>query len=597
MFLANMRMASKLGLGFALVSFLTLALGTISLWQMRQMHASTQAVTQLAMPSVVDVGSLRTLWNGLRRAEAGILNVNSVAEVQGYAGQIQKALEQIQAHERSFTALPRSAQEREVMDSYLQLRSDYLKAHQAFLQLALNKDYSQQEADLVLGDEVTNFYVGSAEPLFVQLLERLVTLADLSQTQAHSAEEAATRSFDFATIWVLAGMALSALSAAVLGWLITRAVTVPADQAVRAARSIAQGDLTQHIPAGGNDEMGRLLQELAAMRNSLEHVVADVRRNADGVSSASEQIALGNTDLSGRTEEQASALQQTAASMEQMAATVRHNADSAAQANQLARNASQVAERGGEVVAQVVTTMQEIDASSHRIADIIGVIDAIAFQTNILALNAAVEAARAGEQGRGFAVVAGEVRALAGRSADAAKEIKQLIGESVARVEQGSHLVSQAGTTMDELVAAVRHVSDLVGEISAASKEQSLGVGQVSEAIAQMDQTTQQNAALVEESAAAAAGLQRQAQDLVKAVSNFKLQLLATQTAPALARAPAMQPAPQPAAAPVQSPAPPPVAAPRAASAKLPAAAPVAAAAPKTAQPVTPGADDDWESF
>lgn len=204
MFLANMRMASKLGLGFALVSFLTLALGTISLWQMRQMHASTQAVTQLAMPSVVDVGSLRTLWNGLRRAEAGILNVNSVAEVQGYAGQIQKALEQIQAHERSFTALPRSAQEREVMDSYLQLRSDYLKAHQAFLQLALNKDYSQQEADLVLGDEVTNFYVGSAEPLFVQLLERLVTLADLSQAQARTAEEAATRSFDFAAIWVLA---------------------------------------------------------------------------------------------------------------------------------------------------------------------------------------------------------------------------------------------------------------------------------------------------------------------------------------------------------------------------------------------------------
>ena len=529
MFLANMRMASKLGLGFALVSFLTLALGSISLWQMRQMHASTQAITQLAMPSVVDVGSLRTLWNSLRRAEAGILNVNSVAEVEGYAMQIQKTLEQIQAHEKNFSALPRDAQEQELMGNYLQLRSEYLDTHKEYVKLAREKDYSQLDGDLLLGDVVTNFYVGSAEPIFVQLQERLVALADLSSAHALSAEQDATRSFDFASMWVLAGMVLSALSAAVLGWLITRAVTVPAAQAVQAARSIAQGDLTQDIPQGGGDEMGKLLQELAAMRNSLESVVSDVRRNADGVSTSSEQIALGNADLSSRTEEQASALQQTAASMEEMASTVRHNADSALQANQLAINASQVATRGGDVVSQVVTTMSEIDASSQKIADIIGVIDGIAFQTNILALNAAVEAARAGEQGRGFAVVAGEVRALAGRSAEAAKEIKRLISESVARVEQGGHLVAQAGVTMNEVVTAIRHVSDLVGEISAASKEQSQGVGQVSEAIAQMDQTTQQNAALVEESAAAAEGLQHQAKDLVKAVSNFKLKLASQQ--------------------------------------------------------------------
>lgn len=529
MFLANMRMASKLGLGFALVSVLTLALGSISLWQMRQMHASTQVITQLAMPSVVDVGSLRTLWNSLRRAEAGILNVNSVAEVEGYAAQIQKTLEQIQAHEKNFSALPRDAQEQELMGNYLQLRSEYLDTHKEYVKLAREKDYSQLDGDLLLGDVVTNFYVGSAEPIFVQLQERLVALADLSSAHALSAEQDATRSFDFASMWVLAGMALSALSAAVLGWLITRAVTVPAAQAVQAARSIAQGDLTQDIPQGGGDEMGKLLQELAAMRNSLESVVSDVRRNADGVSTSSEQIALGNADLSSRTEEQASALQQTAASMEEMASTVRHNADSASQANQLAINASQVAVRGGEVVSQVVTTMKEIDASSQKIADIIGVIDGIAFQTNILALNAAVEAARAGEQGRGFAVVAGEVRALAGRSAEAAKEIKHLIGESVARVEQGGQLVAQAGVTMNEVVAAIRHVSDLVGEISAASKEQSQGVGQVSEAIAQMDQTTQQNAALVEESAAAAEGLQLQAKDLVKAVSNFKLKFASQQ--------------------------------------------------------------------
>ncbi|MEG2279073.1 MAG: methyl-accepting chemotaxis protein [Comamonas sp.] len=534
MFLANMRMASKVGLGFALVTCLTLALGSISLWQMRQMDASTQAVVQHAMPSVVDIGNLRTLWNRLRRAEAGILNVNSVAEVDGYVAQIQKILEEIQANERSFEALERDAQERQLMERYQKLRQQFLADQQNFLKLAREKDYSVQDGDLLLGDAVTNFYVGTAEPVFVPLVEGLGQLAALSRAHADKAKQDVTRSFQFAVAWVLAGMVLSAVVAAVLGWLIARAVTVPAKQAVRAARSISEGDLTQDIPLGGRDEMGGLLQELATMRNNLEKVVSRVRSNADGVSMSSEQIAMGNTDLSSRTEEQASALQQTAASMEQMSSTVRHNADSALQANQLAINASTVAVRGGVVVGQVVTTMKDIDTSSQKIADIIGVIDGIAFQTNILALNAAVEAARAGEQGRGFAVVAGEVRALAGRSADAAKEIKHLIGESVQRVAQGTSLVAQAGATMDEVVTAIRQVSDLVGEISAASKEQSQGVGQVSDAVAQMDQTTQQNAALVEESAAAAEGLKRQAQELVEAVSSFKVkQVFVASLAPA----------------------------------------------------------------
>ena len=534
MFLANMRMASKVGLGFALVTCLTLALGSISLWQMRQMDASTQAVVQHAMPSVVDIGNLRTLWNRLRRAEAGILNVNSVAEVDGYVAQIQKILEEIQANERSFEALERDAQERQLMEHYQKLRQQFLADQQNFLKLAREKDYSVQDGDLLLGDAVTNFYVGTAEPVFVPLVEGLGQLAALSRAHADKAKQDVTRSFQFAVAWVLAGMVLSAVVAAVLGWMIARAVTVPAKQAVRAARSISEGDLTQDIPLGGRDEMGGLLQELATMRNNLEKVVSRVRSNADGVSMSSEQIAMGNTDLSSRTEEQASALQQTAASMEQMSSTVRHNADSALQANQLAINASTVAVRGGVVVGQVVTTMKDIDTSSQKIADIIGVIDGIAFQTNILALNAAVEAARAGEQGRGFAVVAGEVRALAGRSADAAKEIKHLIGESVQRVAQGTSLVAQAGATMDEVVTAIRQVSDLVGEISAASKEQSQGVGQVSDAVAQMDQTTQQNAALVEESAAAAEGLKRQAQELVEAVSSFKVkQVFVASLAPA----------------------------------------------------------------
>ena len=594
MFLANMRMATKLGAGFALVTLLTLALGSISLWQMRQMDASTRAVVQHAMPSVVDVSSLRELWSRLRRAEAGILNVNSVAEVDGYVAQITRVQEEIQAHERSYESLARQPQEQQLWERYQQLRGQYAQTHASFVQQARDKDYSQPEGDLLLGDAVTNFYVGTAEPAFVNLLDALGQLSSVNREQADQIAQEATRSYQFAVTWVLLGMGLSAAVALVWGWWITRTVTVPVKQAVHAALQIAEGDLTQDIPRGGRDEMGVLLQELVSMRDKLEQVVSHVRTNAQGVLTSSEQIASGNADLSGRTEEQASALQQTAASMEQMSSTVRHNADSAAQANQLAMNASQVAARGGDVVARVVDTMKGIDASSQKIADIIGVIDGIAFQTNILALNAAVEAARAGEQGRGFAVVAGEVRALAGRSADAAKEIKLLITESVDRVGQGSHLVAEAGATMQEVVTAIRHVSDLVGEISAASKEQSQGVGQVSDAIAQMDQVTQQNAALVEESAAAALGLQHQAKQLVDAVSSFKVKLAQAAVQSHTAARPVAQPAqavPRTASVALASVV---TAAPGGRTQAQAEAAPVPVA--KAATAVT-AREDDWESF
>jgi methyl-accepting chemotaxis protein-1 (serine sensor receptor) len=312
--------------------------------------------------------------------------------------------------------------------------------------------------------------------------------------------------------------------AVVLGYLTTRSIVGPLGEAGAATQEFAHGNLARPLVARGNDEIASLVSSMEAMRQSLSGLVAEVRQGSVSVSTASSEIAQGNHNLSTRTEQQASALQQTAASMEQLGSTVKQNADNAVNANRLANSASSIAQEGGEVVAQVVETMKGINDSSRKINDIISVIDGIAFQTNILALNAAVEAARAGDQGRGFAVVAGEVRTLAQRSAQAAKEIKQLITESVGRVEHGTALVDKAGTTMSEVVASIRSVTNLMGEISAASSEQSSGVTQVGEAVTMMDQATQQNAALVEEMAAAASSLRSQADDLVKSVSVFKIE-------------------------------------------------------------------------
>ena len=325
-----------------------------------------------------------------------------------------------------------------------------------------------------------------------------------------------------------AGMGTIVLAALLLGLsiLITRSILRQLGGEPGAAADIthriSQGDLTVDIALKQNDNSS-LLHAIEAMRNSFAGIVGQVRTGSESVATASAEIAQGNNDLSARTEQQASALEETAASMEELGSTVKQNADSARQANQLAQSASTVAVKGGEVVGQVVETMKGINEASRKIADIISVIDGIAFQTNILALNAAVEAARAGEQGRGFAVVASEVRSLAGRSAEAAKEIKNLINASVERVEQGTMLVDKAGETMTEVVSSIKRVTDIMGEISAASNEQSLGVSQVGEAVSQMDQATQQNAALVEEMAAAASSLKSQAQDLVQVVAVFKL--------------------------------------------------------------------------
>ena len=330
--------------------------------------------------------------------------------------------------------------------------------------------------------------------------------------------------------YVIAGAIL--LVVVLLGVYITRSITRPLIEAVKVAQTVAGGDLTSNIVVSSKDETGQLLQALKDMNDSLVKIVGEVRSDTDTIATATSQIAAGNLDLSSRTEQQASSLEETASSMEELTSTVKQNADNARQANQLAVSASEVAVKGGDVVARVVDTMGSINDSAKKIVDIIGVIDGIAFQTNILALNAAVEAARAGEQGRGFAVVATEVRNLAQRSAAAAKEIKSLIDDSVEKVAVGSRLVGQAGTTMAEIVSSVKLVTDIMGEVTAASQEQSAGIEQVNQAITQMDEVTQQNAALVEEAAGAAAALEDQASNLMRVVSVFKVNGMQAAAAP-----------------------------------------------------------------
>ena len=435
-------------------------------------------------------------------------------------------------------------------------------------------------------------------------IDKVVAMAN---QRAQTDEADAVSQIASSTTLMLGILAVSVAVCLAASLLIIRSILNPLNEAVRVVKTFAAGNLRVQFDARGYDEFAQLLSALQEMQGSLVKLVSTVRSGAEGVAIASAEIAQGNHDLSGRTESQASALEQTAASMEELGSTVRLNADNARQANQLSLNASTVAIRGGDVVAQVVDTMKGINDSSRKISDIISVIDGIAFQTNILALNAAVEAARAGEQGRGFAVVASEVRSLAGRSSEAAREIKTLINASVERVEKGSALVDQAGVTMTEVVSSIRRVTDIMGEISAASSEQSSGVAQVGEAITQMDQATQQNAALVEEMAAAAMSLKSQSQELVNTVAMFGVDSGTARSAVRQAMAPAPRALPQnrtPAqlqqgrtgSGTVRSPA---VSKPLALNTSTP-RAPVAAASTAPAyasSSASASTDKDWESF
>ncbi|KQP49684.1 methyl-accepting chemotaxis protein [Pseudorhodoferax sp. Leaf274] len=531
---ANMRVAAKLATGFLCIVGLTVLVGLFSLVRLGELNEQTSFMVNARMASVRDSLHLVGLSSRLRNLQFQMATVpaDQVEGLRQNLGETQRSFDELLQAYASSVGDP---QEQQLYDQALDKAGPWRDAAARF--------------GVLLGagqrDEALAWLQGAALAAYTGLQEPLYALAKHNETSADAEVRQTNATYSTGRAVIVGALVVALALSMLLCWLIARAITTPLASALSLADAIGKGDLTQRLDIHSRDELAQLLRGLAQMRENLARIVVEMRSSSDCVASASQQIASGNADLSIRTEQTASSLQQTAASVEQLTGSVRQSADAARTANQLASTAAQVAARGGEVVTQVVATMQEIDSSSRRIGDIIGTIDGIAFQTNILALNAAVEAARAGEQGRGFAVVAGEVRTLAQRSAGAAKEIKALIGTSVDKVASGSKLVGDAGTTMAEIVASVRRVTDVIGEISAAATEQSDGIGQVNTAIAGLDQMTQQNAALVEESAAAARSLGEQAVSLAQAVAGFRTDAAAAvSVAPvhALAAAPAALP-------------------------------------------------------
>ena len=510
----NLKILTRLWILVGVLSALLVSIGVTGLLGIAKSNAAMESMYQDRMQAVASLGSFQFLMTRNRLIISNTLLDPTPARVEKYTLEVDANIVQINKAWDAFLVIPLSPEGKALVKTLTEKR-------QVFVQEGLKPALTALRTGDFIASQV--IVTGRFSALFDPIRDDINALLELIQKESAQDFDASEARYHTIQNVFVAAVVAGLLFAMLFGLTLVRGITRPLLRAGAVTRAVAQGDLNQDIKTDGKDEIAVMMQALASMQTSLSCVVTQVREGSEGVATASAEIAQGNHDLSARTEQQASALQETAASMEQLNATVKQNADNARQANQLALSASAVAVQGGDVVGQVVETMKGINESSRRIADIIQVIDGIAFQTNILALNAAVEAARAGEQGRGFAVVASEVRSLAGRSAEAAREIKSLINASVARVGHGSLLVDQAGITMTEVVSSIRRVTDIMSDISAASAEQSAGVSQVGEAVMQMDQVTQQNAALVEEMAAAASSLKSQAGELVQTVAVFQL--------------------------------------------------------------------------
>jgi methyl-accepting chemotaxis protein len=570
----DLRVSTKLW--STILGLLLTLLAVMGFAQYRALTAMDQALTDVLQfeANITDIAEWRGLTVANNDRALAMLTIDDPDVLKFFDGRMAQASQSISALQARIAKDIVSERGKKAMADVMAQRA------------AMNAVRARSANIKATGDKaaISHYALREVEPASQKYLDELENFLKLSEMRRDQAKANALSLRQSSTVTGFAAAAIVLLIAFVLAAWLVRSITRPLNHAVRVAQAISAGDLTQDVRVDRKDEFGTLLQAQSDMTQRLRDIVGQVRSGVDSVSTASTQIASGNHDLSSRTEQTASNLQQTAASMEELTSTVTQSADTARQADSLAATAAGVATRGGEVMGQVVLSMEQISASSKKIFDIIGVIDGIAFQTNILALNAAVEAARAGEQGRGFAVVATEVRSLAGRSAEAAKEIKSLISASVSTVEAGSAQVSQAGEAMGEIVTSVKRVSDLISEITASSSEQRDGIGQVNQAVTNLDQMTQQNAALVEESAAAASALRDQAHHLAEVVAVFNLGRHASLSAPAPAAVPAAAPVvPRPAA-------------------KLPAKpaarpAPAAAAAHKAPAKVAATATDDWESF
>lgn len=512
--ISNFKIGTRLAAGFGIVLVLLLIVAAATVSRIQNIDVATtkmlddRYVKVMLAKSIQDEVNVQARF--LRNATIG---ANDSAELKSSLDKVDASVQRNTKMMEELKAMINTDEGIRVFDAMTAARNGYGQARDAAIKL-LRDGQAEAAGQYVLKD------LRPPQTKFFDSLKAMVALQEGLMQEAGKEVRTNTSAAFMSTV-VLSSIAT--LTAIIIAVVITRSITIPVNRAVEVARTVAAGDLTSRIVVTTKDEVGMLLASLAEMNDNLKKIVGEVRNGTDEIASATTEVATGNMDLSSRTEQQASALEETASSMEELTSTVRQNSENARQASQLAQSATAVAVRGGDVVSQVVSTMESINTSASKIVDIIAVIDGIAFQTNILALNAAVEAARAGEQGRGFAVVASEVRNLAQRSASAAKEIKVLIGASVDRVQAGNKLVSTAGETMSEVVESVRKLTAVVGEITTAGREQETGIEQINEAITSMDSVTQQNAALVEEAAAATSALQQQASKLAQAVSIFKL--------------------------------------------------------------------------